>query len=277
MDEQIQQTTELVMALIAAYGLHVIGAILILVFGWIASGWAKKAIIRGLARTDRIDPMLRGSISSFARYGIIAFTLLAVLSKFGIQTASLIAVMGALGLAIGLALQGTLGHIAAGVMILIFRPFKVGDYVEVAGHGGTVKMVTLFTTKLATPDNVQILVPNGQIWDTAVRNYSHYDTRRLDMGLGIAYEDNIDRAIAAVNDLIAADPHAMAEPESLVVVGELGASSVDLTIRIWCARGNYWGLRFDLTKALKKRMDAEGISIPYPQRDVHLIPAEPSD
>ena len=151
MDEQIQQTTELVMALIAAYGLHVIGAILILVFGWIASGWAKKAIIRGLARTDRIDPMLRGSIASFARYGIIAFTLLAVLSKFGIQTASLIAVMGALG------------HIAAGVIIPIFRPFKVGDYVEVAGHGGTVKMVTLFTTELATPDNVQILVPNGQI------------------------------------------------------------------------------------------------------------------
>ena len=273
MDEQIQQTTELVMALIAAFGLHVIGAILILVLGWIAAGWAKKAIIRVLSRTDRVDPMLRGFIASFARYGIIAFTRLAVLSKFGIQTASLIAVMGALGLAIGLTLQGTLGHIAAGVMILIFRPFKVGYYVEVGGHGGTVKMVTLFTTELATPDNVRILVPNGQIWESAVRNYSYYDTRRPDMALGIAYEADIDRAIAAVNALIAADPRAMAEPEPLVVVGELGASSVDLTNRIWCARGDYWGLRFDLTKALKERMDAEGISIPYPQRDVHMIPA----
>lgn len=273
MEEQIREAADLITELITAYGLNVIGAIVILIFGYIAAGWAKKAIIRVLSRTDRVDAMLRGFIASFARYGIIAFTILAVLSNFGVQTASLIAVMGALGLAIGLALQGTLGHIAAGVMILIFRPFKVGDYVEVGGFGGTVKSVTLFTTELATPDNVQILVPNGQVWDTAVRNFSHYDTRRVDMVLGIAYEDDIDQAIGAVHNVIAADPRAMADPEPLVVVGDLGASSVDLTIRVWCASSDYWGLRFDLTKTLKDRMDAVGISIPYPQRAVHMVTA----
>jgi small conductance mechanosensitive channel len=244
-----------------------------MVVGWIAAAWAKAAINRVLSRTDRIDALLRGFIASFARYTVIVVTVLAVLSNFGVQTTSLVAVLGALGLAIGFALQGTLGHLAAGVMILIYRPFKIGDYVDIGGSSGTVKVVTLFTTELATPDNVLVLVPNGQIISSALKNYSHYDKRRVDLVLGIAYEADIDQEIKSVNDVIEADSRAHADPEPFVVVGNLGDSSVDLTIRVWCAASDYWGLRFDLTKTLKERMDGEGISIPYPQRAVHMVAA----
>jgi small conductance mechanosensitive channel len=153
------------------------------------------------------------------------------------------------------------------------RPFKIGDYVEIGGASGTVKMVTLFTTELATPDNIMVLVPNGQIISTALKNYSRHDTRRVDLVLGIAYEADIDQAMTAVNDLIGADARAHADPEPLVVVANLGDSLVDMTIRVWCAASDYWGLRFDLTKTLKERMDSEGISIPYPQTAVRMVPA----
>ncbi len=253
------------------YGLNVVGAIVILLVGLVLSSWAARAVEGALARSRRVDETLRGFFASFVKYFIIVFTVLAVLAQFGVQTASLIAVFGAAGLAIGLALQGTLSNLAAGVMLLLFRPFKVGDFIEAGGLSGTVKSITLFITELATADNVQIVVPNGQLWGTSIRNYSFHATRRLDLTLGIAYEANIADAKAAILEEIGKDARAHGEPAPMVAVLGLGESSVDLVVRVWCAAGDYWPLKFDLTEALKTRLDREGVAIPYPQRTVHVV------
>ncbi len=266
MEAEASQAIDLVMKILTAYGLRVIGAVVILIVGWVASSWAAHTIRKIAVRSEHVDVMLCSFLASLARYGIIAVTVLAVLAKFGVQTASLVAVLGATGLAIALALQGTLGHIAAGVMILFFRPFRVGQYVEVAGQTGTVKAVTLFTTELATPDNIQILIPNGQVWDTTLRNFSHYETRRIEIILGIDYGDDIDKAVASARAVIDAESRILPAPEPQVVVGALGTSSVDLSIRVWAKRDDFFGTKVDLTKALKERMDADGISIPYPHQ-----------
>ena len=266
MEAEASQAIDLATEILTAYGLRVIGAVVILIVGWVASSWAAHTIRKIAVRSEHVDVMLGSFLASLARYGIIAVTVLAVLAKFGVQTASLVAVLGATGLAIARALQGTLGHIAAGVMILFFRPFKVGQYVEVAGQAGTVKAVTLFTTELATPDNIQILIPNGQVWDTTLRNFSHYETRRIEIILGIDYGDDIDKAVASVRAVIDAESRILPAPESQVVVGALGTSSVDLSIRVWAKRDDFFDTKVDLTKALKERMDADGISIPYPHQ-----------
>ncbi len=273
MENSATELADEVVEVVATYGLDVVGAIVILIIGFMASKWAQSLTVKALSRSDKIDTMLRGFFGSLVKYLVLIFTVLMVLSQFGIQTASLIAVLGAAGLAVGLALQGTLSNIAAGVMILIFRPFKIGDYVEVAGHAGTVSAVTLFITELTTPDNVQIIAPNNQVWGSSVKNYSFHETRRLDLSLGIAYEDDIGKAMAAINDIIANEGRALKDPESMVAVSELADSSVNFVIRIWCNAGDYWPMKFDLTRALKERMDSEGISIPYPQRTVHNVAA----
>ncbi len=266
MEAEASQAIDLATEILTTYGLRVIGAMVILIVGWVASSWAAHTIRKIAVRSEHVDVMLGSFLASLARYGIIAVTVLAVLAKFGVQTASLVAVLGATGLAIALALQGTLGHIAAGVMILFFRPFRVGQYVEVAGQTGTVKAVTLFTTELATPDNIQILIPNGQVWDTTLRNFSHYETRRIEIILGIDYGDDIDKAVASARAVIDAESRILTAPEPQVVVGALGTSSVDLSIRVWAKRDDFFGTKVDLTKALKERMDADGISIPYPHQ-----------
>lgn len=271
MEQSVMNTADQIVAIITEYGLDVVGAIAILIVGWIASQWVHGSVAKALGRSKKVDAMLRGFFASLAKYLVLIFTGLMVLSQFGVQTASLIAVLGAAGLAVGLALQGTLSNVAAGVMILIFRPFKIGDYVEAGGKAGTVQAVTLFITEMATPDNVQIIVPNSQIWGSSVVNYSFHDTRRVDLSLGISYEDNIGMAVAAINQTIAADERVLKEPEPMVAVSELANSSVNFVIRIWCKAADYWPLKFDMTRALKEKMDSEGISIPYPQRTVHMI------
>lgn len=265
------EMAELVIALLTTYGLSFLGGIAILVIGWTVAGWARRAVDKGLGKIDQIDVTLRRFLASAVRYVIIVLTVLSVLSQFGVQTASLITVFGAASLAIGLALQGTLTNLAAGVMLLFFRPFKVGDYVEAGGQAGTVISIDLFMTEFSTPDNVQILVPNGGIWGSAVVNYSHHATRRLDLGLGIDYGDDIEKAVATVKAVIAADKRIHDDPEALVVVGELADSSVNLVIRVWCASGDYWALKWDLTRAFKEALDKAGISIPFPQRVVHMV------
>lgn len=270
MNEQLNGLIDQVVELVALYGLKVVGAIAILIVGLFVAGRIAAFTKKGLGRS-RVDPMLQGFISSLVKYTVLAVTVIAVLNQFGVQTASLIAVLGATGLAIGLALQGTLSNVAAGVMLLLFRPFKVGDYIEVAGQAGTVKDVSLFTSELATPDNVQIIVPNGQVWGASIVNYSYHPTRRLDMALGIAYEDDIGKAKSAVEEVIKADSRCKEDPAPLVAVSNLGESSVDFVIRIWCDAGDYWDLKWDLTRAIKERMDTEGITIPYPQRVVHRL------
>ena len=270
MPETSSEIIDSAVLILTTYGFQVVGAIAILIVGWIAAGWARRLVIKLLSRSDRIDDMLQNFLGSLTKYLVIAITVIAVLNQFGIQTASLIAVLGAAGLAIGLALQGTLSNVAAGVMLLFFRPFKTGDYVEVADLAGTVKAVGIFVTELATPDNVQIIVPNSQIWGAAIRNYSFHETRRVDLLVGIAYEDDAERAMEALMQEAQADERALEDPEPFIAVAELADSSVNLTLRVWCAGGDYWPLKFDLTKAVKKRLDAEGISIPYPQRQLHM-------
>lgn len=275
MDETTQRAVDEIVEIVTGYGLDVIGAIVILIVGWTIAGWSTGAVRKGLAKTGRVDETLRMFFASFARYVVLSITALAVLSQFGIQTASLITLFGAAGLAIGLALQGTLSNLAAGVMLLFFRPFKIGDYVEAGGVSGTVKSITLFVTEMATPDNIQILVPNGQVWGSAVRNYSHHSTRRVDLSVGIAYEDDIDAAMTVIMDTISADARVHGDPEPMTAVSELADSSVNFVIRVWCDSSDYWGLKFDLTKALKLQLDDANISIPYPQRTVHLV--QPGD
>lgn len=271
MEEKTQQAADSVINIVTAYGLDVLGAIVILVIGWIIAKWSTGAVRKALNKTGKVDETLCVFFGSFARYIVLAVTVMAVLSQFGIQTASLIAVFGAAGLAIGLALQGTLSNLAAGVMILLFRPFKIGDFVEAGGVAGTVKAINLFVTELATPDNVQILAPNGQVWGSAVRNYSHHSTRRVDLAVGIAYEDDIEVALKVLLDTVNADSRVHADPAAAAMVMELADSSVNFAVRVWCDASDYWDVKFDLTKALKLQLDAANISIPYPQRTVHLV------
>ena len=266
----LQEITDELVLIITQYGLDVIGALIILIIGYIVSKRVPAMLIKIMNKRG-IDPTVSGFLGSLARFGILAITLLLVLAQFGVQTASLIAVLGAAGLAIGLALQGTLSNVAGGVMLLIFRPMKVGQYVEVAGHGGTVKAISLFTTELATPDNIQVIIPNGSVWGSAIRNFSFHPTRRMDLVMGIAYEDDIDKARDIMLRLIEADERSHKDPAPLIEVAELADSSVNFTVRVWCDNGDYFPLKFALTKAFKQAFDKEGISIPYPQRDVHLI------
>ncbi|MGD8327092.1 MAG: mechanosensitive ion channel [Sphingomonadales bacterium] len=243
---------------------NVLAAIIILIIGlWIA-GWAKRLIRRMLEKSGRVEPTLTSFLGSLARYLIIAFTLIAILGRFGVQTASLVAVLGALGLAIGLALQGTLADVAAGVLLLFFRPFKMGDFVDVGGISGTVKSITLFSTELATPDNRKIIIPNGKIWGNPITNFNGHDTRRVDLVFGISYDDDIDKAISIINDVIAKESRALKDGAHQVFVGNLGDSSVDLTTRIWVNAADYWGVYADTLKTVKERFDDEGVSIPYP-------------
>lgn len=274
MGPQMESAIDLTIRIVTEYGISALGAVLMLVVGWTISSWSGRALKRVLGRSETVDPMLRGFFASLLRYAILAITVIAVLNQFGVQTASLIAVLGAAGLAIGLALQGTLSNLAAGVMILLFRPFRVGDYVEVAGLAGTVQGVNLFLTELVTPDNVQILAPNGQVWGSAVTNYSFHDTRRLDLVVGIDYGDDIEAAKATILDLLQADPRVMADPAPMVAVNGLGDSAVDMLARFWCGAGDYWPLKFDMTRAIKERLDRDGITIPYPQRVVRQIAAD---
>tara|TARA_R100000005_G_scaffold96254_1_gene81794 strand:+ start:248 stop:1327 length:1080 start_codon:yes stop_codon:yes gene_type:complete len=266
----LQQASDQVVLIITQYGLSVLGALIILIVGYYLS---KKipALLRKIMDKRGIDATVSGFLSRIAKFAILVFTVLLVLSQFGIQTASLIAVLGAAGLAIGLALQGTLSNVAGGVMLLIFRPIKVGQYVEVGGHGGTVKDISLFTTELATVDNIQVIIPNGSVWGNAIRNFSFHPTRRMDLLIGISYEDDIDKARGIIERLALADERSHKDPAPLIEVAELADNSVNFTVRVWCDSGNYFPLKFALTKAIKQTFDAEGISIPYPQRTVHVV------
>lgn len=262
---------EFLTAYFVDYGLSVIGVVLILVAGYFGSRWVAHMVRVGLMRTGRMDPMVAHFVATLARWGVLAFAVIAALDQFGVETTSFVAVLGAAGLAIGLAFQGALGNLAAGVMILIFKPFRHGDFIEGGGQSGTVDNVHLFTTELKTPDNVQVIVPNGALWNTAIKNYSYHPTRRLDLLLGIGYGADIGTAIEAVREMANADERVHADPAPMVVVSNLGESSVDLTIRLWCNATDYWGLKWEFTRALKEKMDEIGVEIPFPQRTVHVM------
>ena len=260
--------------LAAQYGLNLVGAIVLLIGGWIVAGWARRGALRLLDRAPDLDEALKPVIASVARYAILILVVIAVLAGFGVETTGLIAVLGTAGLAIGLALQGTLQNIAAGIMLLFQRPFGIGDYIDADGLAGSIDEIGLFTTRMHTYDGIYMQVPNARLWNHAIKNYSRLPTRRLDIIVGISYADDIDKAQAALMDLLENDARALGDPAPQVTVSELAESSVNLNLRCWTERGDYWGLRFDLNKATKQRLDAEGITIPFPQRDVHLDQAE---
>jgi small conductance mechanosensitive channel len=256
------------------FGFDLVGALVLLIGGWIVAGWARRGVLRVLDRAPRLDETLKPVIASVARYGILILVLIAVLSQFGVQTTGLIAVLGTAGLAIGFALQGTLQNIAAGIMLLFLHPFRVGDSIDAEGLAGTIDEIGLFTTHMHTYDGIYLQVPNARLWNHAIRNYSRLPTRRLDIVVGIRYADDIDKTQAALMDLLEKDARVHGDPAPQVMVNELAESSVNLNLRCWTDSGDYWSLRFDLTKATKHRLDAEGITIPFPQRDVHLYQAE---
>ncbi len=239
-------------------------ALVVLILGWIAAGMVSRYARRKVMTAKHLDQTIGNFVAGLLRWAILIVVLIAVLNIFGIEATSLVAVLGAATLAVGLALQGTLSNVAAGVMLVAFRPYKLGEFVDIGGTSGTVKDLNLFFTELTTPDNVQIIVPNGQAWGAIITNYSVHDTRRLDLVFGIDYDDNADAAMAIIRRVAAADDRVHRDPEPWVRVTNLGDFSVDLTARLWCAAADYWELKFALTKAIKEAFDAEGISIPYP-------------
>jgi len=259
-----------VSGLVIQYGLDLLGAVILLIGGWMVAGWAGRSVARLLDRTPHLDATLKPIVAQTTRYAILILVIVAVLAQFGVQTASIIAVLGATGLAIGLAMQGTLQNIAAGIMMLFLRPFRVNDYIDAEGIAGTVDVVGLFTTQMHTYDGVYQEVPNSQLWNRTIKNYSRLPTRRLDIVVGISYGDDMDTAQSKLLDLLREDDRVLAEPAPQVLVKELGDSSVNLNLRCWTNADDYWALLFDTTKAAKQRLDAAGISIPFPQRDVHL-------
>jgi small conductance mechanosensitive channel len=255
--------------LLMVYGIKVIAAIVIFFIG----RWAAKAVtkfIKKLMAKSNTDETLVKFVGSLCYIALLAFVIIAALNQVGIQTTSFIAVLGAAGLAIGLALQGSLGNFAAGVLMIIFKPFKVGDFIEGAGVAGTVEEIQIFTTQLKSPDNKTIIVPNAKMTGDNITNYTVKGTRRVDFVFGIGYEDNIDKARNVIEGVIADDKRVLKDPEPMVAVSELADSSVNLVARAWTSADDYWGFFFDTTEKVKKQFDAEGISIPYPQRDIHV-------
>ncbi len=266
----MSEIIEAIMILVSTWGVQVLGAIALLVVGWIVAGVIRGAVRKGLERSA-IDATLVPFLSKGVYYLVLAVVLIAVLQRFGIQTASLIAVLGAAGLAVGLALQGTLSNFAAGVMLLLFRPFRVNDFVDVGGTLGSVAAIEIFTTTLASPDNIMIIVPNSQVFGSIIKNYSRNATRRIDLVIGISYDDNIQTALDAIKAVVTGDDRVLADPELFLGVSNLGDSSVELVVRPWCNAADYWTLRCDLTRLIKEKLEEVGCSLPYPQRDVHLI------
>ena len=255
--------------LLAFYGLNIVAAILIFVVGrWIAR--ALRNVIKRMMTKGNVDEILVSFVGNLTYIALFAFVIIAALNQLGIQTTSFIAIIGAAGLAIGLALQGSLANFAAGVLMIIFRPFQVGDYIEGAGVAGAVEKVQIFTTQLKTPDNKTIIIPNAKMMGDNITNYSAKDTRRVDMVIGVGYGDDLKKVREILEDILAKDHRILKDPAPTIGVLELGDNSVNFAVRPWVKRDDYWGAYFDVTETVKRRFDEEGISIPYPQRDVHL-------
>ncbi len=275
-EANLGQLQEELILLATTYGLRIVAGFLILIVGWVVAGWLSGKFRQTADRTKKIDPTITPVLAKAIRVGVLVVTVLMVMSAFGIETTSLIAVLGAAGLAVGLALQGTLSNVASGLMVLSFRPFEVGDTVEVAGTRAVVDEIGLMLTKLHTPDNVFLSMPNSEIWGKPIRNYSRNPQRRIDMVFGIGYGDDMARAVSIINDVLEADGRVLTEPASLVAVAELADSSVNIYARPWVQTADYLPAKLALTRRVKERFDQEGISIPFPQRDIHVFQESPA-
>jgi len=260
--------------------INLVSALLVIIVGWMVAGWAERGVRRGLGRLKDLDRTLTSVFAGAVRYFVLVTVLVMVLARFGVQTASILAALGAIGLAIGLALQGTLANIAAGVMLLFLRPFRVGDYVNANGYEGTIEAIGLFTTEMTTYDGLYQSVPNSGIWGGCIINYSYNPTRRHDIPVGISYRADIDAAERVLLETIHADERVLTEGAGVtppqILVRELADSAVVLGMRFWTAGDDYWPTNFALRKAAKQALDNAGISIPYPQRDVYLYDHRPA-
>ena len=260
-----------------ALAVDVLAAVVILAIGLFVANRVAALVRRASERNPRFDRTLSSVFARGVRWSILAFTAIAVLGQFGVQTASIIAVLGAAGLAVGLALQGALSNVAAGVMILTLRPFRLGDAVEIADTVGSVEDIGLCATRLKTFDGVVVHQPNSNIWGSEIKNYSQADLRRVDVVVGIDYRQDLGVAFEVVQSAIDADERLLEEPASLVAVDSLGADSVNLLVHAWTVPDDYFQTKLDLTRALKEALDEAGIGIPFPQRDLHLVQDRPLD
>lgn len=264
-DELLSQATE--MALL--YGPKLIGAIVV----WVIGSWIIKAVVSGFNRVmdkGNTDPTLKPFLSSIVSILLKVMLVISVLGMLGIEMTSFIAILGAAGLAVGLALSGTLQNFAGGVMILIFKPFKVGDVIDAQGYVGSVNEIQIFNTILKTPDNKTIIIPNGGLSTSSMTNYSTEARRRVDWTIGIGYGDDVDKAKNVIKTLCDADSRILKDPEVFIAVSELADSSVNFTVRAWVNAADYWGVYFEMNEKVYKTFDKEGLNIPYPQMDVHL-------
>lgn len=264
--ENIQET---LLNALTSYGPTVLAALAILILGWWVAKLITSAVRRSMTRAN-VDSTLVGFVSNLSFMTLIVIVVISALGQLGINTTSFAAILGAAGLAIGFALQGSLGNFAAGVMLIIFRPFKAGDFIEAGGVAGIVEEVQVFATKIRTGDNKEVTVPNGGITGGSIVNYSAKDTRRVDMVFGIGYGDDIKRAKEILHEIVAADGRILADPAPTIAVSELADSSVNFVVRPWCATGDYWPVLFDVTERVKLEFDKQGVSIPFPQTDVHV-------
>lgn len=262
-------------AVFTLWGMRILSAVMILVAGWLIGNYGRKAIMS----IKKLDETLKFFLGGLFKYAVFVVAIITILGQFGVQTASLIAVLGAAGLAIGLALQGTLSNVAAGTMLLILRPFKVGDYIETGKVAGTVKELGLFGTELATAENIFIFVPNSQIWNSEIKNYNHNTQRRQDILFSISYEENIDKTFKTIQKILEKDERLVTSKgkEPQIVINTLGASSVDVLIRVWTTTGDYWTVKWDLTKAIKESLEDAGISIPATTRTIIAMPDKTQD
>jgi|SRR6056297_21371 len=271
MGSQITDFFQSMGPLAVQYGMSILGAILILIAGYIVAGWAARRVKRWGDKSEKVDDTIVPVLSKVAKIFVLIVTLLAVLGQFGVETTSIVAVLGASALAIGLALQGTLSNVASGVMLLTLRPFGVGDVVKIGGTTGIVDSIGLFTTEMHSFDNVGISIPNSKVWGSEIQNMNRFDTRRVDMQFGIGYDDDMDKAMTVIKEILDADDRVLEDPAPMLAVSELGDSAVGIIARPWAKTGEVWPLRFDTVKKVKERFDEEDISFPYPQRDVHMF------
>ena len=268
--DQVSQLWTQVQDVVAIWGLKVIAALAIFIIGrWIAMMLRRG--VRSMMEKSRADPIIIGFVTSIAYIALLAFVVIAALGQLGIQTTSFIAIIGAAGLAVGLALQGSLANFAAGFLMIIFRPFKVGDFIEGAGVAGVVEAIQIFTTTLKTGDNKTIIIPNAKLAGDNITNYSAKETRRVDMTVGVAYDADLSKVKDVLSDIISKEARIHADPAPQVAVAELADSSVNFVVRVWTNTADYWGVKFDITETIKNRFDEEAIGIPFPQRDIHIV------
>jgi small conductance mechanosensitive channel len=265
----MEKILEMIYGYLALYGLDVLAAVAILVIGRIASKLISFGVEKAMLKA-RVDKTLAGFTRGLCNILLMVVVIIAALTKLGVDTKSFIAILGAAGLAVGFALQGSLSNFAAGIMLITFKPFKVGDFVEIGGQKGFVREIHIFNTMLDSPDNIRVVIPNGQVTGGNILNYTVNGTRRVDLVIGVSYEDDLQKTELVLKGVLAEDKRILPEPEPVVAVSELADSSVNFVVRPWVKAADYWDVYFDLTAKIKTTLDENGISIPYPQRVVHL-------